>query len=216
MPRLEIELKEIKGLREWARKQFPDNNYIYYKRSAKYAQCKCSECGGAYEIRTESTGDPFEDTAVDIEKPERDKATKCRACGAKAIYKPAGHTARTYSFKHIITGQKLSDDKFVFEFWYACQETQAGQKTYYGLEEERLIICERGKKAKFYTWNTILGWIPGAGIASTYYAHPSVFREIKKTGMYKYIPVPEAVKKKILRRFVDSRHLCGSGTIPGL
>ena len=108
---LDIELKTIKGFTEWAHKQF-NAHYIWYRRKGYYAECHCSECGERYILRTDTTGDPFQDAAIDIEKPARDKATRCRKCGAKAQYKPVGHTKGEWHFKTILTGQKISNEKF--------------------------------------------------------------------------------------------------------
>ena len=190
---LDIELKPIKGFTEWVHKQF-NAHYIWYRRKGYYAECHCSECGERYILRTDTTGDPFQDAAIDIEKPARDKATKCRKCGTKAQYKPAGHTKGEYHFLRIITGQKISDDKFAFAFWYSCQRTQAAQRTHDDNWCNMLIMCERGKAPERYSWSDLYGWIRGGSCNFSYIAHPSVFREIKKTGMYKYIPVPENVK----------------------
>lgn len=184
-------LKPVKGLEEWAKKQYP-THYIWYRRKGYYAECACSECGEKYILRTVTTGDPFQDDAIDIEKPARDKETKCRKCGTKALYKPAGHTKNERHYQYVLTGQKLSDEKFAFRIYDTNQMIHAGCQTYYGIHEYRLIICEKEKKPVRYDWNNFYGWIKGScGEQFSYCAHPSTFREIKKTGMYKYIPIPE-------------------------
>lgn len=196
MEKLEFTLKPVKGLEEWIKKQY-ETHYIWYRRKGYYAECACSECGQKYILRTVSTGDPFEDDAVDIEKPARDKETKCRRCGIKAAYKPAGHTKNEYHYKYFVSGQKITDDKFAFRIHDTSQVVRANLQTGYRCDNYRLIICEKGKKPVRYDWNHTYGWIKGScGEQFRYTAHPSLFREIKKTKMYKYIPVPESVKDR--------------------
>ena len=196
MERLDINIKPIKGLEDWVKKQY-ETHYIWYRRKGYYAECACSECGQKYILRTVSTGDPFEDDAVDIEKPARDKETKCRRCGTKAKYKPAGHTKSEWHYKYFVSGQKITDNKFAFRIYDTMQVIHANIQTGYGCYDYRLIICEKGKKPVRYDWNHTHGWIKGScGEQFRYRAHPSLFREIKKTGMYKYIPVPESVKDR--------------------
>ena len=76
----DITLKPVKGIEDYARKQF-GTHIIWYHRKGYYAQCMCAECGKIYAIRTKETGDPFEDDLTRIEVPARDRATKCRQCG---------------------------------------------------------------------------------------------------------------------------------------
>ncbi|MBR2805883.1 MAG: PcfJ domain-containing protein [Oscillospiraceae bacterium] len=190
MEELEFTLKPVKGLEEWIKKQY-ETHYIWYRRKGYYAECACSECGQKYILRTVSTGDPFEDDAVDIEKPERDKETKCRRCGIKAAYKPAGHTKSEYHYKYFVSGQKITDDKFAFRIYVTRQVIHANLQTGYRCDDYKLIVCEKGKKPVRYD-HVYDGWIKGScGEQFRYMAHPSLFREIKKTGMYKYIPVPD-------------------------
>lgn len=196
MGQLNFNLKPVRGLEEWVKKQYK-THYIWYHRKGYYAECACSECGQRYILRTVSTGDPFEDDAVDIEKPARDKETKCRRCGAKAKYKPVGHTKSEWHYQYYISGQKLADDKFVFRVYDTHQSIRAGYQTSYVCDDYRLIVCETGKKPVRYDWNHLYGWVKGcSGEQFRYRAHPSLFREIKKTKMYKYIPVPESVKDR--------------------
>lgn len=193
MDRLNINLKPVKGLEDWVHKQYP-THYIWYRRKGYYAECACSECGEKYVLRTVTTGDPFQDNAIDIEKPARDEPTKCRKCGTKALYKPAGHTKGEWHYQFVLTGQKITDDKFAFRIYDTNQQIYAGCRTRYECRDYRMIICEKGKKPVRYAWNNLYGWIRcSCGEQFSYVAHPSIFREIKKTGMYKYIPVPEYV-----------------------
>ena len=196
MDKLEFTLKPVKGLEDWVKKQY-ETHYIWYRRKGYYAECACSECGQKYILRTVSTGDPFEDDAVDIEKPARDKETKCRRCGTKAKYKPAGHTKSEWHYKYFVSGQKITDDKFAFRIYDTRQVIHANIQTGYRCDDYRLIICEKGKKPVRYDWNRLYGWLKGcSGKQFRYTAHPSLFREIKKTKMYKYIPVPESIKDR--------------------
>ena len=196
MDRLNINLKPVKGLEDWVHKQYP-THYIWYRRKGNYAECACSECGEKYVLRIVTTGDPFQDNAIDIEKPERDKPTKCRKCGTKAFYKPAGHTKSEWHYQYVLTGQKLSDERFAFRIYDTNQQIYAGCRTRYECREYRMIICEKGKKPVRYDWNHLYGRIKcSCGEQFRYRAHPSLFREIKKTKMYKYIPVPEWVKDR--------------------
>lgn len=193
MGELEFTLRPVKGLEDWIKKQY-ETHYIWYRRKGYYAECKCSECGQKYILRTVSTGDPFEDDAVDIEKPERDKETKCRRCGIKAAYKPAGHTKSEWHFKYFVSGQKITDDKFVFRIYDTRQFIHANFQTEYRCDDYRLIVCEKGKKPVRYFWSHTFGWLKTTcGEQFSYQPHPSLFREIKKTGMYRYVPLPDYV-----------------------
>ena len=187
-------LKEIKSLSDWARKQY-DTHYIYYRRKGNYAECHCSECGSRYVIRTNPTEDPFEDAAMFIEKPARDKDTKCRKCGTKALYKPAGHTAPEWRYKRICYGQKIDDEHFVFRIFYSIQRIKADCKTYYGIDEEKRIFLEKGKKPKRYECNNVYYQTSFCGENWSYIVHPRTFTNIKHTGMFKYVPVDEEITR---------------------
>ena len=194
MEKLDIKLKPVKGLDDWVKKQYP-THYIWYRRKGYHAECVCSECGKKYILRTVTTGDPFNDDMADIEKPARDKDTKCRMCGTKGQYKPAGHTKSEWHYQYFVSGQKLTDEKFVFRIYDTCQIIEANQVTRYNCLDYKLVVCEKGKKPVRYTWNDLYGWIKASnGEQFSYRAHPSLFREIGKTKMYKYIPVPESIK----------------------
>ena len=56
-----IDLKPVKGIEAWARKQFKDNHFVYYTRKGAYAECHCAECGAKYVLRALPTEDPFQD-----------------------------------------------------------------------------------------------------------------------------------------------------------
>lgn len=201
MGELEFTLKPVKGLEDWIKKQY-ETHYIWYRRKGYYAECACSECGQKYILRTVSTGDPFEDDAVDIEKPARDKETKCRRCGIKAAYKPAGHTKSEWHYKYFVSGQKITDDKFVFRIYDTRQAICANLQTGYRCDDYRLIVCEKGKKPVRYDWNHTFGWLKTTcGEQFGYTVHPSTFREIKKTGMYKYVPFPDWIHRSMLIDF---------------
>lgn len=188
-----IDLKPVKGIKEWARKQFKENHYMYYTRKGAYAKCLCAECGERYILRTISTGDPIDDLAIDIEKPERDKETVCRKCKGKAIYKPAGHTKSEFCFERICVGEKIDGEHFVFRIFYAVQKVRQGQETYYGCNEDKRIFLEKGKKPSRYDlWCD--GWRPSmTGENWSYLTHPKTYREVKKCGMLKYVPVEPSI-----------------------
>lgn len=190
---LNITLKPVKNLDKWVHDNLYDHYYIWYRRKGKYAECKCTECGQQYVLRTMSTGDPFEDNCIDIEMPSRDKPTKCRKCGVKAHYKPAGHTKTEWQYKYVLTGEKITDDQFIFRIFDTTQRINAGQQTQYRVTPCKLIICQKGKKpVRYERWDE--KWVKSNnGEQYKYAVHPSTFREIKKTGMYKYVPVPEDV-----------------------
>ena len=182
------DLAPIKNIGEWAHKQFK-TAYIFYRRKGIHAICHCSECGGIYSLRTETTGDPFEDDVVDIEKPKRDERTVCRICKRKATYKTAGKYANEYRDYYACVGQKIDDNRFVFRIFYAAQQIKKDQKAVYICDETKRIFCERKKKPVRYTWNHVYGWILSTvGDTYKYKVHPQTYREIKKTGMYKYVP----------------------------
>lgn len=185
-----VELKAVKGLEEWARKQFTKNHFIYYSRKGAYAECHCAECGEKYVIRTTETGDPFRDSAMRIEKPERDMETVCRGCKTKAIYKPAGHTKDEYQFHRICYGQKIDDDHFVFRIFYTYQKTEQGRDTIYGTTEDKRIFLEKGKKPSRYIYYWQKWHESNIGENWDYIVHPRTYKEIAKTGMIKYVPGP--------------------------
>ena len=92
-----LDLKPVKGIEEYCRKQFTFNHIVYYKRKGVYAECFCAECGAKYVLRTTASEDPFSAAGLaDVEKPERDGKTVCRKCKIKAVYKPAAQTKSDY------------------------------------------------------------------------------------------------------------------------
>lgn len=200
-----IDLKPVKGIEDYARKQF-GTHIIWYHRKGYYAQCMCAECGKIYAIRTKETGDPFEDDLAQIEVPARDRATKCRQCGTKAIFKPTGHTKYEHHFDRICYGQKIDDEHFVFRIFYTTQSIRAGEETEYKCYEDERIFLEKGKKPSRYdhyayyannTWYQEGAWHKrSTGENWWYKVHPRTYREIKKTGMFKYVPVEERITNR--------------------
>lgn len=194
IPKSVRELKPVKGIDEFAHKQYK-RAIIFYRRKSIYAECLCSECGMRYEIRTKTTGDPFLDDSIWIEMPEREGQTKCRLCNVPAVFMPAGKFRNEYRENHICTGQKISDDKFVFRIFYSAQYIRANRPTEYRCEEYRRIYTEKGKKPVKYEHNALYGWQKsGTGDTYAYIVHPQTKKEIKKTAMYKYVPECEYVK----------------------
>lgn len=189
-----MNLKPVKNIDEWARKQFTRNRFIYYKRKGAYAECFCSECGEKYVLRAVPSEDPYTAAALqDTEKPERDKETVCRKCNAKAVYKPAGHTKNEYSYNRVCFGQSIDNEHFVFRIFYSMQKTAVNLPTLYDCTEEERIYLEKGKKPtrfEFYCgeWHKRY-----AGECWGYIVHPKTYKEIKKCGMIKYVPykIPE-------------------------
>ena len=181
-------LKPIKSIDSYARKQF-DSRYIYYRRKGKYSYCHCSECDKRYVLRAIPTEDPFENAAMDIEKPERDKPTRCRECGIKAIYKPAGCCHAEYHYRYIVYGQKINDETFVFRTYYCVQKTHQDVETRYVTYEEKRIVLQKGAKPVRYH-GYMNRWIRDTtGENWRYIVHPRTFANIKNTGMFKYVPV---------------------------
>lgn len=192
-------LKPVKGIEDWSRKQYR-TKYIYYRRKGAYAICHCSECGARYEIRAVETGDMFQDAAMDIEKPERDKPTKCRNCKAKALYKPAGKCKPEWHYEYVVSGERMTDDKFAIRIFDTRQIIRADHETVYDCMEVKRILLEKGKKPTRYEWNHCFGWIKSScGEQFRYFVHPRAFREVKKTGMFKYVPI----EKSITNNFID-------------
>ena len=188
-----MELKPVKGLEEYARKQFTENHFIYYSRKGAYAECHCAECGKRYVLRAIETEDPFKDMALDIEKPQRDMPTVCRECKIKAIYKPAKHTKSEYSFGRVCVGQKIDDERFVFRIYYVTQQTRQGQDTYYSSTEVHRIFLEKGQKPSRYD-NYGTKWHQSCVGENWYYiVFPKTYKEIAKTGMFKYVPVVPSI-----------------------
>lgn len=184
-----IDLKPIKGIEEWARKQFKYNHFVYYKRKGSFAECHCAECGERYVLRAVPPQDPFSAAALtDIEKPEREKETKCRKCGATAVYMPAGATASRYSFNRICYGQNIDDEHFVFRIFYAAQKTNQDHVTLYGCQEEERIFLEKGQKPSRFEYYAGRWQRRRTGECWSYIVHPKTFKEIKKCGMLKYVP----------------------------
>ena len=84
-----IDLKPVKGIDDFARKQFKDNHFIYYRRKGDYAECHCAECGAKYVLRAIAPEDPFSAAALlDTEKPERDKETFAGSARSKPYISP--------------------------------------------------------------------------------------------------------------------------------
>lgn len=188
IPKTSKELKPVKNIDTYARNLFP-HTVIFYKRRGVYAECLCSECGSRYEVRTESTGDPFLDDAARIEKPKRDMETKCRSCHLPATYAPAGKFKTEWRDEYILVGQKITDDRFVFRTFYAMQIIRQNQEAKYTCDEERRIFTEKGKKPVKYENHCLYGWMKATtGDHYAYHVHPQTWKQIKKTGMYKYVP----------------------------
>lgn len=181
-------LEPVKDIDKFAHDQF-DRVIMFYKRSGIHATCHCSECGGYYSIRTETTGDPFEDDLARIEKPVRNEFTECRLCNREAVYKPMGCFKDEWDGVNICVGQKVDDNRFVFRMFFATQRIRKNCQTYYTCEEVKRIFTEKKKKPVRYWYNYLYGWIKTTtGDTYAYIAHPSTFEQIKKTGMYKYVP----------------------------
>ena len=193
-------LKPLPKLDKAIRDLFPDKR-MYYKRKGNYAECLCGECGEKYVIRTNETGDIFQDTALAIEKPKRDEKTKCRRCNAIVFYKPIGHTADVTHTERLVVGQKISDERFVFRVIYAWQYNRTGYQTVYDFYEEKRIFCEKGKKPTRianYGYNHQDGpWQnTTAGDNYCYHVLSTTTGQIHNTKMFKYIPVSEMISEK--------------------
>ena len=189
-----LDLKPVKGIEEWTIKQFPDNRIVYYTRKGVHAECHCAECGAKYTIRAVVSEDPFSAAVLeDTEKPERDKETVCRKCKTKAIYKPANHTRSEYRSIHVCYGQTIDDEHFVFRIFYAHQVTHQGLNTDYRCYETERIYLEKGKKPTRYDFYYNEWHRRGTGETWAYYVHPTTYKEIKKCGMLKYVPVEPSI-----------------------
>lgn len=190
------DLKPVKNIDEWARKQY-STHYIYYRRTGAYALCHCSECDARYTIRAIPTEDPFIDVAQFIEKPVRDKKTKCQNCKTQAIYKPAGCCKDEYHYHRICTGQKIDDESFVFRIFFSEQMISKDLKTNYRCWEVKRIYLQKGKKpvrySQYYCTSDKRWLIDTAGENWGYITHPETYRQIKRTGMFKYVPVEQSI-----------------------
>lgn len=192
-------LEPVKDIETYAHDRF-DRVIIFYKRMGVNATCYCSECGGYYGVRTKTTGDPFEDDLIDIEVPKRNEWTKCRICHREAVYIPAGCFANEWRSVNICVGQKIDDDRFVFRMFFATQKIVKDHQTRYTCNEVKRIFTQKGKKPVRYYFDNLYGWLKSStGDTSFYDVHPTTFREIKKTGMYKYVPaIPLDIAKKYI------------------
>lgn len=176
---------------EYAKSLFKDN-YIFYKRSGKSAQCLCNHCGAEYTIKTEGTGDYFEDVMLYIEKPERDKITVCRKCKAPAKYEPKGSFKTRYTYNTIVSGQKIDDENFVFRVYSITKISRKNLLAEYNFYEYKRIVLQKGKKATGYDSYRPDIWFKGNRCINHYYTvYPKTYKEIKKTLMFKYVPKPE-------------------------
>lgn len=191
-------LKPVPNIYEYGLKQITAA-HIFYKRRGNYAHCLCSECGAEYEIRTTSTGDPFLDDAARIEMPKRDEETKCRSCKIKATYKPAGSFAAEWYEAHIVTGKKISDTEFVFRAFWLNKKIIKNCRMAFRCVEIRRIYLQKGKKPIRFSpsYYDSEKWTQGgSGDTYRYKVHPSTFKEIAKTGMFKYVPRCETVENE--------------------
>ena len=195
-----MDLKPVKGIEKYAH-DLIGRVRIFYKRKGYFAECTCSECGEKYVIRTAPTRDPFQDDFLRIEKPVKDNKAKCRQCGAKGIYKNAGKFKDEWYETNLIVGEKIADDKFVLRIFWVNQKIEKNMQSYYTCKEFKRIYLEKGKKPVRYAREYIWGdgytrkWLKSTS-GENYYCdvHPKTFKEIKKTGMFKYIPIPEEIK----------------------
>lgn len=164
---------------------------IFYKRRGYHATCRCSECGSDYEIRTTTTGDPFEDDLARIEMPARDKETRCRVCNKRAKYAPAGSYASEHFETHIVTGKRISDTEFIFRAFYVSKHIRKNCRMSLRCSEIRRIYLQKGKKPLRFSpsyFDPNVWYEGGAGDTYAYKVHPVAFREIAKCGMFKYVP----------------------------
>ena len=191
-------LKPVPNIYEYGLKQITVA-HIFYKRRGNYAHCLCSECGAEYEIRTTSTGDPFLDDAARIEMPKRDEETKCRSCKIKATYKPAGSFAAEWYESHIVIGKKISDTEFVFRAFWLNKKIIKNCRMAFRCVEIRRIYLQKGKKPIRFSpsYYDDSKWCQGgSGDTYRYKVHPSTFKEIAKTGMFKYVPRCKTVENE--------------------
>lgn len=181
-------LKPVEGLDKYVRTLY-EKHFVFYKRTKKYAHCLCSECGKEYTIRTEGTGDMFEDSCMDIYPiPQRDSKTICPKCKKESVYKPAGVFKTDHRYRYFVIGQKLSETEFVFRIYYSWRQTIKNNPSNYNFCEEKRIYLQKGKKPeRFYKYAKKWGECTHGELFS-YCVHPSTFEEIQKTEMFKYVP----------------------------
>ena len=174
---------------EWAKTLF-QTHYIFYEKKGNHARCICSQCGGEYKLRTKGTGDPFEDNFIDIENPQYDAETHCRICKNKARYRWMHKFASEYHYNYLAAGQKITDDKFLFRWYYSYQKINAGRiETHECHEEKRILLIKGQKPIRFQYAHYRNSWTyTGCGENQGYRIYPKTKKEIAKTGMFKYVP----------------------------
>ena len=181
-------LKPVPKIEDYAKSLFKDN-YIFYKRSGKKAQCLCNHCGAEYTILTEESGDCFEDAMLYIEKPERDKQTVCRKCKVSAKYEPKGSFKTRYRYNTIVFGQKVDDEGFVFRVYGITKISRKNTLADYHFYEYKRIVLLKTQKAVAYDSYQRDIWHKGSNNVNHYYeVYPKTYKEIDKTGMFKYVP----------------------------
>ena len=189
---------------EWAEKKFETRGYIYYKRTGNFVSCFCGACGESYVGLSKASPDPFEAALQFTIKPAHNKIGTCRRCGYTTKYKALGKIREKFvnaKGKYMI-GQRIGKEEFVFRIFDVEQVMYSNKKTEYDHLEYIRVFMSPGKRPQrdyfiFSPWTGKGYWIDhnlgGSRNILTPWdleISPETWKEIRKTPMFQYVPLP--------------------------
>lgn len=149
---------------EWADQViFDRQEYVYYKRQGRFADCQCSCCGAEYRIinrRREGYEGIFEHVEP---TPVNGDPTKCRACGAVATYKPRGRMQYRFTRnKHAYLLQPYRGTGTIIRYFEVWKGWILGDLSYVEYREIGRTYIDAFRKTK-QDWNLYDGWTGKTG-----------------------------------------------------
>lgn len=149
-----------KDFDEWADDHLYHNQeFVYYRRKGRWADCTCSKCGAQYRILTKRS-ESFEGQFEDVHPvPQNDTQTQCLHCGAIATYKPIGRCRGILGMIHqAYLIQPFRGDGTVVRYFNVHKEwSKTSPSRVYKIELARTFF-ETGKKEKIdwqlHSWYT--------------------------------------------------------------
>lgn len=189
---------------EWAEKKFETRGYIYYKRTGNFVSCFCGACGESYVGLSKASPDPFEAMLQVTIKPAHNKIGICKRCGYATKYKALGKVREKYvnAKGRYMIGQRIGKEEFVFRIFDVEQVMYSNKKTEYDHQEYIRVFMSPGKRpqrdyfiynpwtGKEYWIDHNLGGLSNIATPCNLEISPETWKEIRKTPMFQYVPLP--------------------------
>ena len=189
---------------EQAQEQFDTKGYIYYQRIGKLVSCFCGACGESYVGLSKASPDPFEAALQFTIKPAHNKIGTCRRCGYTTKYKARGKIREKFvnAKGRYMIGQRMGKEEFVFRIFKVEQVMYSNRKTEYNYLEYIRVFMSPGKRPQrdYFVFNPWTGkecWIDHnlGGLRNIptpcdLEISPETRKEIRKTPMFQYVPLP--------------------------